>query len=77
MFRRRRIYFLTFLQVNLSGGSPQNPRTDTCTAGAGSLLLEWGVLSRLSGDPSFESAARRSTRTLYNMREKSTGLLGT
>lgn len=27
---------------------------ETCTAGAGTLLLEFGVLSRLSGSPIYE-----------------------
>ncbi|CAG0912538.1 unnamed protein product [Notodromas monacha] len=67
---------LPYPRVNLWGGAPQNQRTDTCTAGAGSLLLEWGILSRLSGDPSYEFAARRSSRILFNLRAKSTGLLG-
>jgi mannosidase alpha-like ER degradation enhancer 1 len=29
-------------------------RTNTCTAGAGTLILEFGMLSRLTGDPRFE-----------------------
>lgn len=49
---------------------------DTCTAGAGSLLLEFGTLSRLLGDPIYESMARRANRALWSARAKNTGLLG-
>ncbi|KAG7157929.1 ER degradation-enhancing alpha-mannosidase-like protein 1-like [Homarus americanus] len=37
-------------RVNLREGVPEGSRTDTCTAGAGSLLVEFGVLSRLIGN---------------------------
>jgi len=49
---------------------------ETCTAGAGSLLLELGTLSRLVGDPIYESMARRANRALWSARAKNTGLLG-
>lgn len=49
---------------------------ETCTAGAGSLLLEFGALSRLLGDPIYESMARRANRALWSARAKTTGLLG-
>ncbi|THG04484.1 hypothetical protein TEA_022656 [Camellia sinensis var. sinensis] len=41
-----------------------------------SLILEMGALSRLAGDPSFESAALRALRKLWSMRS-SLNLLGT
>lgn len=37
-------------------------------AEAGSLTLEWGLLSRLTGDPRFETAARRSVDALWRRR---------
>lgn len=55
---------------------PQGSRTDTCTAGAGSLLVEFGVLSRLIGDPVYELSARRANRVLWELRNADTGLLG-
>jgi hypothetical protein len=55
---------------------PPDGRTDTCTAGAGTLLLEFGVLSRLSGDPIFESVARRAMFAIWELRDKNTGLVG-
>lgn len=64
-------------QVNLRHGIPSNPvTTETCPAGAGSLLLEMGVLSRLLGDPVYEGYARRANRALWNSRAPATGLLG-
>lgn len=57
-------------------GVPPDQINETCTAGAGSLLLEFGVLSRLLGDPVYESAARRTVKTLWQYRSNVTGLLG-
>lgn len=42
----------------------------------GSLILEMGALSRLTGDPRFESVALRALRQLWRMRS-SLDLLGT
>ena len=42
--------------------------TETCTSGAGSLLLEFGLLSRLTGDPRFEKVARRAFFSIYSRR---------
>lgn len=35
-------------------GVPRTETVETCTAGAGSLILEFGVLSRLTGNPYYE-----------------------
>lgn len=69
------IYRLQFFQVNLRKGFVDDG-AETCTAGAGSLLLELGALSRLLGDPIYESMARRANRALWGARAKTTGLLG-
>lgn len=50
--------------------------TETSTSGCGSLILEMGTLSRLTGDPRFETAALRALRKLWSMRS-SLNLLGT
>ncbi len=34
-------------------GIPRGETPETCTAGAGTLLLEFGLLSKLTGDPTF------------------------
>ena len=84
-------------RVNLASGVPGDGFTTTCTAGAGSLVLEMGtgttttrhhllerfqcapslgVVSRLLGDPTYESYARRAARALWRLRDNSTGLTG-
>jgi mannosidase alpha-like ER degradation enhancer 1 len=40
------------------------------TAGAGSLLLEFTALSRLSGDPEFERVARKAFFAIWNRRSE-------
>ncbi|KAH9373428.1 ER degradation-enhancing alpha-mannosidase-like protein 1 [Haemaphysalis longicornis] len=67
---------IPYPRVNLRHGVPHAVSTHTCTAGAGSLLLEFGVLSRLLNDGAYEEAARRATRALWELRAKDTGLLG-
>ncbi|KAG5229932.1 alpha-mannosidase MNS [Salix suchowensis] len=42
-------------------GVMKNETTETSTSGCGSLILEMGALSRLTGDPRYESAALRTT----------------
>lgn len=49
--------------------------TETCSAGAGSLVLEFTVLSRLTGDPRFEQLAKRAFWAVWNSRSQ-IGLLG-
>ena len=49
--------------------------TETCSAGAGSLTLEFTVLSRLSGDPRFEHAAKRAFWEVWRRRSE-IGLIG-
>ncbi|CAG8493880.1 12712_t:CDS:10 [Ambispora gerdemannii] len=59
---------LPFPRVNLKYGVPQDETHETCTAGAGTLILEFGVLSRLTNDSRFENAARASLFGLWNRR---------
>jgi hypothetical protein len=44
--------------------------TETCSSGAGSLVLEFGLLSRLTGDARFEKVARRAFFQLWTRRSK-------
>lgn len=67
---------IPYPRVNLKDGIPANAVSETCTAGAGSLLLEFGLLSRLLGDPVYEGYARRASQALWNLRSQKTGLLG-
>ncbi|PHH68790.1 hypothetical protein CDD80_7240 [Ophiocordyceps camponoti-rufipedis] len=49
--------------------------TETCSAGAGSLTLEFTVLSRLTGDDRFEQAAKRAFWEVWRRRSE-IGLIG-
>ncbi|EKG13101.1 Glycoside hydrolase family 47 [Macrophomina phaseolina MS6] len=49
--------------------------TETCSAGAGSLVLEFSTLSRLTGDMRFEKAAKKAFWAIWS-RRSSTGLIG-
>ena len=56
----------------------QNPSaelTETCSAGAGSLVLEFTTLSRLTGDPRYEQLAKRAFWAVWD-RKSSIGLVG-
>jgi len=57
-------------------GVVDGSRNDTSTAGAGSLSLEFSILSRLVGDPVYERVARRAVSSLWAKRNNVTGLLG-
>lgn len=61
-------------RVNLISGVPPDGRKTTCLAGAGSLVLEFATLSRLLGDPIYESYARNATMSMWNHRNATTGL---
>ncbi|CAH2312693.1 ER degradation-enhancing alpha-mannosidase 1, partial [Pelobates cultripes] len=67
---------MPYPRVNLLKGVPPDSLNHTCTAGAGSLLVEFGILSRLLGDSTFEWVARRAVRALWSLRSNDTGLLG-
>ena len=49
--------------------------TETCSAGAGSLVLEFTVLSRLTDDPRFEDLAKRAFWAIWS-RRSDIGLIG-
>ncbi|KAM4650952.1 ER degradation-enhancing alpha-mannosidase-like protein 1 [Discoglossus pictus] len=67
---------MPYPRVNLKNGVLPGSINETCTAGAGSLLVEFGILSRLLGDSTFEWVARRAVRALWSLRSNETGLLG-
>jgi len=49
----------------------------TCTACAGTLILEWATLSRLTGNPLFEQYADRAMSYLWDRRHRQSNLMGT
>lgn len=61
---------IPFGSINLRYGVPSEESELTCTAGAGTFLLEFGMLSLLTGDSCFEKAARRANHALWKRRSK-------
>ncbi|KAL2824754.1 glycosyl hydrolase family 47-domain-containing protein [Aspergillus cavernicola] len=56
--------------------APSSPEiTETCSAGAGSLVLEFTVLSRLTGDGRYEELAKRAFWAVW-YRRSDIGLIG-
>ncbi|CAF3499124.1 unnamed protein product [Rotaria socialis] len=49
----------------------------TCTACAGTLILEWATLSRLTGNYLFEQYADRAMSYLWDRRHRQSNLMGT
>ncbi|CAG9860867.1 unnamed protein product [Phyllotreta striolata] len=50
---------------------------ETCTACAGSMILEMAALSRLTGDEIFEMKAQKAMDELWKMRHRGSDLMGT
>jgi mannosidase alpha-like ER degradation enhancer 2 len=61
--------------VNLKRGQVAGDTRVTCTACAGTLLLEFGVLSRLTGNETYEYKSRHAVEYLWSKRS-ARGLLG-
>ncbi|XP_036376858.1 ER degradation-enhancing alpha-mannosidase-like protein 3 isoform X1 [Megalops cyprinoides] len=73
---------LPYPRVNLRHGvrGPETrtgTETDTCTACAGTIILEFAALSRFTGDPVFEVHARRALDFLWEKRQRHSNLVGT
>jgi len=49
---------------------------DTCTACAGTMILEFAALSRLSGEPIFEEKAKTAMDVLWSSRHRQSNLVG-
>ncbi|CAB3406120.1 unnamed protein product [Caenorhabditis bovis] len=67
---------IPYCRVNLMKGVLPGTVNDTCTSGAGTLVLEFGVLSRLLGDEKYEKLARKVIKKLWELRNAQTGLHG-
>ncbi|TDH68517.1 hypothetical protein CCR75_000475 [Bremia lactucae] len=61
--------------VNLKNGVPNGETPVASTAGAGSLSIEFTMLSALTGEPKYATASRGAVRALFQRRSKR-GLLG-
>nr|XP_026695542.1 ER degradation-enhancing alpha-mannosidase-like protein 3 isoform X3 [Ciona intestinalis] len=65
-------------RINLSTGSVRRLKDrDTCTACAGTTILEMSALSRFTGDPVYEDRAREAMDYLWSRRQRSSDLMGT
>lgn len=69
------VILLIIFVVNLKHGVPVDETTVTCTAGVGTFIIEFGTLSRLTGDPVYEEVALNALYSLYNHRS-AIGLVG-
>ncbi|GJP49467.1 hypothetical protein CLOM_g8666 [Closterium sp. NIES-68] len=67
---------IPYAWINLKYGVRAGETTETSTSGCGSLILEFGLLSRLTGDACFERAALGALRRVWGMRS-AVGLVGT
>jgi len=67
---------IPFHGINLRSGEVDPASRETCTAAAGTFLLEWGLLSRLTGRQLYEAVARRASAALWKARSPATGLVG-
>lgn len=54
--------------VNLRHGVPAAETEVTCCAGVGTFVIEFGTLTRLTGDPIFESVALRAIESMHKTR---------
>ncbi|KAF2427789.1 hypothetical protein EJ08DRAFT_699328 [Tothia fuscella] len=80
---RHGIPFYANSPLNMDAEHGQCPRTpsgnaevtETCSAGAGSLVMEFTTLSRLTGDTRFEEAAKTAFWAVWH-RRSSIGLIG-
>lgn len=67
---------LPYPRVNLRNGLPNNSYIHTCTSGAGTLTLEFGMLGTLLNDPIYEKLARNAVNSIYDRKSNETGLFG-
>ncbi|KAM9324523.1 ER degradation-enhancing alpha-mannosidase-like protein 3 [Gastrophryne carolinensis] len=72
---------LPYPRVNLKFGirrpeARTGTETDTCTACAGTLILEFAALSRFTGISIFEEHARKALDFLWEKRQRSSNLVG-
>ena len=67
----------SFSRVNLKTGYVKKTQPETCTACAGTLILEFAALSRYTKDPIYEEKARKALDQIWVKRHQGTGLVGT
>ena len=65
---------MPYRSVNLKTGAVEGAVSNP--AEIGTLILEWGTLSRLTGKPVYFDTTRKALVALYNHRDPTTGLVG-
>ncbi|BHF57825.1 ER degradation-enhancing alpha-mannosidase-like protein 3 [Sparganum proliferum] len=65
------------VNLNLGIGTQRRQETDTCTACAGTMILEFATLSRLTGNPIYEQKAARAMSYIWKQRNRFSDLVGT
>lgn len=73
---------IPYPRVNLKYGihhpsSNAGTESDTCTACAGTMIMEFGALSRLTGEPLFEQKAQKAMEAIWIYRSRHSDLVGT
>lgn len=70
---------IPYPRINLRHGMKDlaSKYKDTCTACAGTMVLEFAALSRLTGDTIFEEKAHKAMDYLWEQRHRSSDLVGT
>ncbi|WBW74773.1 alpha mannosidase Mnl1 [Schizosaccharomyces osmophilus] len=66
---------IPFARINLMKGVSSQETNESCSAGASSLILEFSMLSVLTGNPQFRKAAENAFFAIWT-RKSSIGLLG-
>lgn len=61
---------LPYGSINLMHGVASNESVETCTAGVGTFLLEFGALSRLTGNMTYAAVADRAVTAIWSYRSK-------
>lgn len=67
---------IPFGTVDLLRGVPVGETSEACTAAAGSLSLEFGLLSTLTGDAKYFVASRNALKAIFDLRSPQFNLLG-
>lgn len=65
------------LRYGIRGGATGGRERDTCTACAGTMILEFAALSRLTGEPIYEARAHQALDYLWRSRHRASNLVGT
>ena len=64
------------LKYGLKSGKVKPLVGETCTACAGTMILEFAALSRLTGEPVFEDKASRAMDVIWQQRHRMSNLVG-